>query len=526
MFKKFGLFFLGFLVIFLYRNWFTAQSLGSGDWPYLYIENIKEFSFYPKPHFLWLGVYYQIPTKILVEYFHIPWETTEKLLWFWPFLILSVYSSYYLTRSWIGVVIYLTNTYILMVVGGGQMGVAMAYALAPLALKLILDLFSAEKLSIIVLVLSSVVFGVFTMFDPRIAYVLGIGIFLYAIFFAAFSVRIFIYTIVIGLITGLVNSFWIVPLFLGTSKIPFENFNSLAGFTFLSFADFSQAFSLLHPNWPENIFGKVSFIHPEFLVIPIVAFSSLLFIGNKEKSRELYRKVIFFVLLGILGAFLAKGARQPFGEINQWLFGNVPGMNMFRDATKFYLLTALSYSVLIPYALSSITHHVQKMYIKKKTFIGAIFPIIFIIFWVFIVREAIAEQLGGTFKAHNVPQEYIQLKEFLVSDNIYYQTLWIPQKERFGFASKTHPAISGQDFFHISDPVEIVKKLTEKKSYEMLKSQRVRYIILPSDPQGELFLEERKYSDVVRNNVEKTLSTIPFLSIEKKFNTIILYRLY
>ena len=37
-----------------------------------------------------------------------------------------------------------------------------------------------------------------------------------------------------------------------------------------------HALSLLHPNWPENLFGKVYFLQPEFLILPILAFSAFL----------------------------------------------------------------------------------------------------------------------------------------------------------------------------------------------------------------------------------------------------------
>ena len=103
--------------------------------------------------------------------------------------------------------------------------------------------------------------------------------------------------------------------------------------------------------------------------MPILAYSSLLFISKiKDQRSKIQIKnqkfdnnvamkqfnngaIIFFALLGLVGAFLAKGASPPFSEINSWLFQNFPGMNMFRDSTKFYSLIALSYSVLIPFSI-------------------------------------------------------------------------------------------------------------------------------------------------------------------------------
>ena len=179
------------VLLAVYHPWLSIGStLSSGDWPYLFKETIQGFSFFPDPHNLWLGLYYQIPTKIFVQYFNFPWELTEKVLWFWPFIILSVISSYRLFRSWIGVLIYTTNTYILMVVGGGQMGVALSYSLAPLVLHrfiVIIDsLFQESDLKIKnmkYLLITSLLLSAHVMFDPRIAYITGIAVLLYWIYY-------------------------------------------------------------------------------------------------------------------------------------------------------------------------------------------------------------------------------------------------------------------------------------------------------------------------------------------------------
>ncbi|MEK9184848.1 MAG: hypothetical protein AAB866_01630, partial [Patescibacteria group bacterium] len=51
----------------------------------------------------------------------------------------------------------------------------------------------------------------------------------------------------------------------------------------------------------------------------------------------------------------AKQPFPPFGQINVWLFQHFPGMIMFRDPTKWYVLTAVSYAILIPFSLLKIS---------------------------------------------------------------------------------------------------------------------------------------------------------------------------
>lgn len=398
------------LLLVTFRPWFFVPgTLSAGDWPYLYIEHIRSFLWTPEPRFLWLSPYYQILSKIAIE-LGLSWHFVERMFWFWPWIGLSIYSSFVLTRSWVGALIYTTNTYALMLVGGGQMGVAMAYALAPLVLT------------------RPMVFPIQAMFDPRIA-----------LLTLLVSLRKNPKQLIVPLIiTAVFHAYWWIPFIKNPSILStqFQGATSEA-VKYLSFASFSNAISLLHPNWPENIFGKVYFMRPEFLGIPILAFGAMLL-------KKLHPKIIFFAFLALIGAFLAKGSSEPLGGLYLWLFDHVPGFSLFRDATKFYLYVALAYAVLIPYVLEKL---------NKKLFV-----ILFLVLWGFTIREAIAGNLTGTFKPIEVPAEYVKFKESDVA--------WYPKKSRF--------SVSGSDF-------------------QTLKN--IRYVVVPADVRGEIFVTDRMYDE-------------------------------
>lgn len=484
------------VVGFIYRSWFTPFALSSGDWPYLFLENIKEFSWLPEIKFLWLAPYYQILTKIAVEYLRIPWEITEKLFWFFPFIVLSLISSYKLTKSALGALIYTTNTYILMIIGGGQLGVSLSYALAPMVLKSFID---SKYVFFMGVVLTAQ-----AMFDPRVALLTVVASVLYYLFkyhdrrqlFQAFESTL----ISIGLAL-LLHLYWILPLLRSQASIARQLVEATASTVkFLSFATFEQTLSLLHPNWPENIFGKVYFMKPEFLFLPMLAFSSLLI---AKKSRT----VLYFSLLALLGAFLAKGINPPFGGIYLWLFENVPGFALFRDPTKFYLFPAIAFSVLIPTALEKV----------KK---GKMASILFIIFWMFTIRQALFGQLTGTFKPAPVPQEYIALKNFLVAQPVAFQTLWIPERQRFGFASKLHPAIDARLLSRESSISGILAWISKEEIQGELATENIKYVIVPYDSRGELFLTDRKYDEVMYRATVDQLATIPWFGKLDAFSQI------
>lgn len=478
------------IIGFIFRPWFTTLPLSSGDWPYLFLENIKEFSFFPEVRFLWLAPYYQILTKIVVQYLGVPWVITEKAFWFFPFIFLSLFSSYRLSKFFLGALIYTTNTYALMVIGGGQLGVAMGYAIAPLVLSHFM-----EKKGVI---LNGFLLSVQVMFDPRIAFLTLIA----SIIFKP-SFRI------LGVSAGmavLLNLYWIIPFL--KHQLPLgEQLDAatIESAKFLSFATFEQTFSLLHPNWPENIFGKVYFMRPEFLLIAILAFSSLLF---KPQSR----KVLYFALLALVGAFLAKGTNPPFGELYGWLFVHVPGFTMFRDPTKFYLFVALSFSVLIPLVLEKINK-------------GKMVTLLFILFWIFTIRQALLGQLTGTFYPMPVPREYVTLKDFLHNQAEPFKTLWIPERQRFGFASKLHPAIDARTLSKESSISGILEWIEAPEIQKQLKGLGVKYIIVPYDSRGELFISDRKYDEELYKDAYLRSQSIPWLRRIDAFSKIGVFEL-
>ncbi|MCX6705171.1 MAG: hypothetical protein NT162_02430, partial [Candidatus Woesebacteria bacterium] len=393
------------LIVWVFRFWFSPDVISSGDFGYLSNNAIDRLYIYP---YLWntsfgsglggnityilaLNTFYYASALLLHNIFRFGWEVIERIVWFWPFLLISVLTSTYLFKKmfpqnnfWIfSSLIFLFNTYTLMLVSGGQMGVAMAYAVAPLVLAQFIRL--VNNATFRRAIVTGLTLSLLILFDPRIAYVVLLGVLLYwviaMIFEKTVSIRKVFFLGIPIVIAGLIHAFWILPL-LWFQVNPIESlgsaYNSLVSVKFFSFADFSHALSLLHPNWPENLFGKVYFLQPEFLIIPILAFSSLLFIKPKSDNRRPASPaggpVIFFALLAIVGIFLSKGANPPAGGIYLWLFAHVPGFNVFRDPTKFYLLTAIAYSMLIPVALDRI---------GKKVLI-----IVFVLFWLFTIRQA------------------------------------------------------------------------------------------------------------------------------------------
>lgn len=512
------------IIVYIYRGWFILPQIVGGDWPYYYNSFLQGFSSTLSFWSPWqvnglgglqpnLGLHFFNSFVIVLFYrwLGLPWVLVYKIFWFGFFLLSCVFSIWVLLRAVlpkpsgiafvIGALIFTTNTYVLMLAGGGQMGVALAYSIFPIVLASFIRLADGTgilKRHIRHAIIAGICLGFQLLLDPRIAYIslIAIGLFHIA---GKMEIRAFGRLAVSGTLTLLLNAFWLLPVIVmryNPLSAQGGAFTSVGAAKFFSFADFSHALSLLHPNWPENIFGKTYFLQPEFLIIPLFAFTSLVFINRKFGNRT----IIFFALLGLLGAFLAKGANLPIGQLYIWMFEHIPGFIMFRDPTKFYILISASYAVLIPFAFGALSLRVS----------GKFLFIIFLVFWLFSIRPAVLGQLGGTFSLHAVPQEYLEVAH-LVDKPDFFRTLWVPRLQRFAFLSNSHMAVEAEPLLEATNPAQLASELNDTGSQKYLSDLGIKYLVIPFDSLGELFLDDRRYSSEKRQQWEEALDSVVWL---------------
>ena len=546
------------IIVTIFKNWLTAPFITASDFPYFFNETIARWSItipswdttqgngFGGEHILYaLDSYMYFLGELMVNRIGLPWEAVYKFFVFGLFIILSGYSSIYLLKKTlekpcmlqmiINVLLFLANTYILMITGGGQMGVALAYSIAPLVLaRFIMIIQNSDfaiqgvKFRIKQVLLASFALAVQIMFDARLALltlVVALAYLFFFIFTSQLNKKIIIEKIVAFFsaifLALLFHLAWILPtifsrtdVFGGLTKNNSEEALNKA-FEFFSFAQFSQTFSFLHPNWPENIFGKVYFMRPEFLILPILAFSSLFFIRKNNKI------IIFFVLVGLIGAFLAKGAKPPFEEINVWIIMHMPASEIFRDSTKFYLFIALSYSILIPFSVHNIYYFLK----TKFNYLPGTFLFFVFLFLLFLIRPIFLNELWGTFKQYEMQREYVELKNFLVEKPTFFRTLWLPTQHRFNFYSLVHPAISAKELFTATNSAGIITQMHDEKTKNRLVSLAIQYIVVPYDSFGEIFVRDRKYNEKEYEDTLEDLKKISWLKKLEGFGKIGVYNI-
>ncbi|HWY80293.1 MAG TPA: hypothetical protein VNW29_08095 [Candidatus Sulfotelmatobacter sp.] len=536
------------LILFVFHAWFLPGLLSTFDFLYYSPNMMKEaylnlyawdwhisfdgFARFFSPY-SWIFPLIFTPQVLLGKYLGIDWSVIERIAYLYPYLFLMLLSPIYLIKYFfpknrfflLAVLVFSFNTYSLLL-AGGEVFLALAYALAPIIFVLFIK--QTSKKSLMLSFIIGIVLSLQIMFDPRITYVtlFAIGLFLFFVICHLLyrkKVRtvldILFYVLFIpGFVTVLLQAFWLIPTIL-YGKNPVETLGSAYSASeaakYFSFAKFENTISLLHPNWPENIFGKIYFMRWEFLFLPIIAFSSLIFFDKKNKKDAYF--ILYFALLALIGSFFAKGVNDPFGYVYVWMFDYFPGFIMFRDPTKWYLIIALSYSILIPFTVWK-TYELLKQQNKfltkfKNTVFSLqnIFVVLVILVWLFTIRQTLFGQLNGMFKITSVPKEYLRLDMFLSSQPEYFRTVWYPSRQHFGYYSENHPEISTQVLFNIYDDKKLFNKFSNLTTKRLLEEASIKYVIVPYDSEKEIFLTDRRYDESKYQKIINGLEKITWL---------------
>lgn len=407
-----------------YRDFFTGDGLGQR-----YIFNLSSWFIHPVFAALgYLGVGF-----------------TEQMIFiiFVPMLILGILGIRKLVRN-LGIsdygfiaasMFYLLNTYFILLVDGGQITIALNYVLTPFLIYHAFVYF--EKGSNVNLMYSLVILLLMSVFDVRIFLQILIIYFI----FLVLNIREYRFTIIkryviYGVLSGFLiifyHSYWILP----TIVMRGEVFPS--GFASSSDLDFLNSYSQLHvlfassPNWYKNIFGQLVLPLWYLFIIPIVVFLPVL---RKPKNKN----VVLWLLIAMTGIYLAKGVNPPLGRVYIFLFENIPGFGFFRDSSKFMLLVALAYSILLGYSFDILASVLSKnnLILKKKHLL-----IIFSALLIITVTPVFLGKMTGVISRPSNEKEYYTVAEVLSTDLNFGRTVWIPSVSPLGFSSTTHPSVS------------------------------------------------------------------------------------
>ncbi len=447
--------FLGLLLIFsivLHRGWFFDYSVNThADWGYFTLESQRALfslphiwnsthqgyvdlglSFYPI-NVLWGGLGYVTNFAI-----------SERILYFFPSVIVCVISSYFLIRkvsnsphgALFGSLVFSYNTYFLNA-RLGHLTLMMAFALAPLFL--LLFILTLERRSYWYALLAGLTASLLSFYEFRGFYVVGWIVIFYFIYFSFFLIdrknffrQIVRYSSFLFLVFGIViltNFYWLYGYTsLGTLSSNAIFNRDLFGSEFLLF---SNSITLSHPFWTGT--EPTAFVRQSIpfyrWFLPVFALCGLFFARKNKYS-------VFFGFVSLLGILLAKQDNTPFPGIYMWLYASFPGFNAFREASKFFFIVALGYSALIGFLISWLWEETK---LKSILILRWIVPIIIIMIVLVDSRGFFTQEVKTLITPRTIPRDYVLTNTFIQSQDSYFKTLWVPLNPRWSTSTQFHP---------------------------------------------------------------------------------------
>jgi hypothetical protein len=439
------------------------------------------------------------------------------------------------------VFVFLLNPYFIMLIDGGQIGIALAYAFTPLFFyawyQLISKISQSQRVKKENFILTMLTASIMIIFDLRIfvlnfLLVLPVVLYYYVTCKNRFRVArqyIFLAFLTI-LLTILTHAHWVLPaIFAGQPTLP-AGHETASAVDFFSFGRFAHTLTLSHPHYPENIFGKVNEVQGISFILPILAFLAL------RSGRKI---AIYFAAVALFAAFMAKGTNPPFSQIYSQFFQYFPTGSWFRDSSKWLTLVAFSYSVLIPLSLTNISNQIPQISSKFKfrlqplSLALVVLPVLIFLWW-----PTFSHQLSGTLSYKQMPRSYSELQDTISSDQDYGRVLWIPYREPYGYSSPQKPAVDFQNFitgpdchpdFCVDDSVEIdpqsfqvadqVQEIDNKfnrinsiEGIEVLKNLGIKHFVLVPDIENRIYTFQHKYNSQLYAAYRKNFIELAHLS--------------
>lgn len=435
--KRLGYLVLLITLLLIFRKFFLPGPLVWGDAPYFYPQGLKELvnlpsmwiargnSFGGVNLFLWIYPLMFL-YGVLGTFLHFGNDLIIRILFYFPSLIFGLLGIFLLTRklkfsktiTFFATLIYLVNTYYLLLIDGGQVGVTLAYGLFPLVLFFLMKLLEEITLNnfLIALVLSFLL----AIVDFRIVGICFLTLILWRLKdWKKFWLLILLVFCLVGL-----SAYWVIPI-LQLTKTGIST--DISG---LQTTSLSNTLLLSSPNWPTNQFGSTMSPFFYFTVVPIFIFLPLFI--TKEK------KFFWLVFIYLIFAFLAKGGSEPFGFLYTF-FVNTRFGSVFRDSTKFFIPLTLVGGILIGISVENISKLLKG---KKMVFVaqGAAFIFILLLVW-----QAFFGKMSGVLGKDINLSDYQKIYNLISQDSGFIRSAWYTERSPFAFHTEGKQAIDAKD---------------------------------------------------------------------------------
>lgn len=445
---------LVFLLLVYQRWFFHLDILTAGDWSFLYAETIKSnfltentWSSSGFGEFNVVLSFFFVYKVLIYLLSFLEFKFILRLLFMAPTVFVGFFSLFLLTKKMLGnnlsaslvaATVFSFNTYYL-ILQTGHLTLATAFAFSPLAILFFIKTMTDKRLT--PALATGLVCSIVSVYEARAFYIVAWVLSFYYLYYTFLIdkiskkniIRNSIYAAIPILVTLMLSAYWIIPL--TTTRSLQSNSVLGRGLFGSNFMFLTNSFTLFHPFWAGA--APTTFINQPipgfFWLIPVLAFLGLIF-GRKNKHT------VFFGIIAVLGIFLAKQSAAPFPGAYLWLYEHIPGFNAFREASKFYYLLGLGYSILIGSLVASFW---QNQLFKKwpahvRLFIAMLVMLLFLNNAIPVVTGTI----GTIFVPRHIPADNLIFKDFLLNQPGFFRTSWVPTVSRWSIYTSQKPMIS------------------------------------------------------------------------------------
>lgn len=315
---------------------------------------------------------------------------------------------------------------------GAHLPIVFVYALSPIIFTFFVT--ALETMAVKDWVLFALTYTVGLCYEVRIMYIFTFVLCLYAfLFFPKLSskTKLFKPLLVIGVTLVGLNCFWFIPTLFGGTESAITQATSTGLFGSQLF-DLPHALTLSDSSWTGSRSNEdfvMQPIKPYLWLVPLTVLVPLVISSRMSLIRR--RQVAFFAVLALVGIFLTKQELNPLPEAYPWLYAHFPGFSLFREASKFYLLTAWGYMGLLALGLTGLRTGYPKAF--------RIIVVLPIVVACLNLWPLVTGKIGTLFVARHLPRNYALLNDKTAKNPTMVRTLWVPSDSKWAYFDPTHP---------------------------------------------------------------------------------------
>ena len=367
-------------------------------------------------------------------------EFIQKLSFFLIFFISGI-SAYKLCPEEWGMgryfagFLYMVNPFVYVRFLAGHWLLLLAYAVTPFAIKGLIHFFNAPsiKRAIIFVFLLTSLFVIETHTPFLLLIVLGVIFLAELVEFRNNSDKIFSLSksiFLIGIFLLVLNSYWLIPNFAGSSA-PLGEISESDLYTFTTKHDLN--FNTLFTTASMYGFWRGGYVYTKDLLpywylffIFIIFLAVHGFVLNYRHTKHgIYVKALGTV--AVLSVLLAAGISGPIAGVFEFLFNNVFFFKGFREPQKFVALLVLAYAYLGGLGVAEFEKIARNpAHSASARKIGAWLIIALALATPFIYSFTTFNGFWGQLKPTDYPRDWYEINDFLNQDEQDFKVLFLP----------------------------------------------------------------------------------------------------